>query len=508
MNKFFELGLFGAAGAAAFTAAFVTAIPADTNAPTAVNAAVANDPATTLATGLIRQNVAEYVKDSLASCLSTDSASAIAAPGTPPEQIKKILDRIDSGYYGEVPSASRAQPVDRWFNGSNPQGDPVTLTYSFPPDGIAVGGGGEQNSIFATLDGIYGSTAVWEQIFRDEFDRWSATTGVTYTQVSDDGATWLGNAPGQFDGGSGRGDIRIVMGPLDGGGGTLAFNSFPNDGDMFMDEDEFWGNSTFFRNVITHEHGHGQGLAHVCPANGTKLMEPFINTGFLGPQLDDRIAVQILYGDRFEPNQSGASSVDLPGMGLTTTGSPLVVEDVSIDVGSDEDLYRVESFGGTTLSFTVLPIGLSYPEGDQDAQCTSDRTFDSEAVADLRARILDPVFNVVETIDLTGAGDFETISNFELDQAGDYFISVSSNNNFPSNDAQLYRLTVSTTGGGGPANPGDLTGDGCVSSADLGVILSAWGSTSSPSVDLDNDGVVGSGDLGIILSGWTGFPCN
>ncbi len=42
--------------------------------------------------------------------------------------------------------------------------------------------------------------------------------------------------------------------------------------------------------VITHEIGHGIGLGHVQPVDGSKLMEPFVNLGFYyGVQLDDQL---------------------------------------------------------------------------------------------------------------------------------------------------------------------------------------------------------------------------
>ena len=51
--------------------------------------------------------------------------------------------------------------------------------------------------------------------------------------------------------------------------------------------------------------------------------------------------------------------------------------------------------------------------------------------------------------------------------------------------------------------PGDLNGDDRVDSADLGLLLAAYGDTNSP-YDLNDDGVVDSSDLGILLGGWTG----
>ncbi len=57
---------------------------------------------------------------------------------------------------------------------------------------------------------------------------------------------------------------------------------------------------------------------------------------------------------------------------------------------------------------------------------------------------------------------------------------------------------------GAPTCAGDLDGDGQVDGADLGVLLSAWGST-DPLADLDGEGVVDGADLGVLLSAWG--PC-
>lgn len=50
----------------------------------------------------------------------------------------------------------------------------------------------------------------------------------------------------------------------------------------------------------------------------------------------------------------------------------------------------------------------------------------------------------------------------------------------------------------------DLTGDGVVGSADLGLLLGAWGLTIDQS-DLNGDGVVNAGDLAVLLGAWG--PC-
>ena len=49
--------------------------------------------------------------------------------------------------------------------------------------------------------------------------------------------------------------------------------------------------------------------------------------------------------------------------------------------------------------------------------------------------------------------------------------------------------------------PGDINGDGQVNGADLGMMLSAWGSSHAAS-DLNHDGVVNGADLGLLLAQW------
>jgi subtilisin family serine protease len=64
----------------------------------------------------------------------------------------------------------------------------------------------------------------------------------------------------------------------------------------------------------------------------------------------------------------------------------------------------------------------------------------------------------------------------------------------------------------GPLAPrsGDVNGDGCVNSADLGLVLAAFGQQpQSPGlhlVDLDGDFVVGASDLGMLLALWSSCP--
>lgn len=57
-----------------------------------------------------------------------------------------------------------------------------------------------------------------------------------------------------------------------------------------------------------------------------------------------------------------------------------------------------------------------------------------------------------------------------------------------------------------PDCPGDLNGDGLVSTADLLVLLSAFGSVATGPVDFNGDGIVGTGDL-LVFLGLFGGDC-
>ena len=239
---------------------------------------------------------------------------------------------------------------DRWSTtatngGGLGQGDPMTLTWSIVPDGTSIFGyNGEPTSpsnLRAWLNGIYGSQAVWLPIFEGVFDRWSELNGVTYVyEPNDDGSPWTSTniASGVL---GVRGDVRISGHFIDGNSNVLAYNFFPNFGDMVLDTGDNTYNNTsnnslILRNILAHEHGHGLGLSHVCPVNQTKLMEPFLATAFDGPQFDDILATNRGYGDALESNDTpGAAS----NLGSIAFGNGVALDTVSVDDNSDTDVY-------------------------------------------------------------------------------------------------------------------------------------------------------------------------
>lgn len=423
---------------------------------------------------------------------------ALFAPGTPWERVEEVTAAL----HGDENLRFSLQG-STWFG----QGNSGTLTYSFPPDGLTIpaaiqGEPTAPNEIHARLNTIFasqGGEPFWKDLFKQVFDRWTEITGVEYIEVSDDGASWGSS------GSATRGDIRIVMKPIDGAGGVLAYNRFPNGGgDMVLDRAENWGstfaNYRFFRNIVSHEHGHGLGFLHVCPAVGEKLMEPFLNTSFDGPQLDDIRAGIFNYGDRNSPNQSAGQATSLGALNIDDSAT---MEEVGLRNNNDVDYYSFTAPSGALATITVSPIGVTYVQGPQTQQCDGGNSFNALTIMDLQFSLRDSNDNVLASVNQTGFGEAEELVEFDLPGAGEYFIRVSAADS--NGVAQVYTMDVALSGLPAEPCPADITGDGQVGSADLAIVLGEWGEMGSIA-NISGSGQVGSGDLAIVLGNWGACP--
>lgn len=339
------------------------------------------------------------------------------------------------------------------------QGDPITLTWSILPDGVSIpgDGAGEATSpsrLRQRLNALYGSEAVWLPIISQMFERWGQLVGVKYIyEPNDDGAVFP-NTPGAL---GVRGDVRIGGHPIDGNSNVLAYNYFPDSGDMVIDTDDNFfndvsGNSRRLRAVLSHEHGHGLGLKHVCPVNSTKLMEPYISHTISDPQQDDVYSGQRHYGDRLEHNDTASTATAL---GTLASGQHFV-DDVGLDADGDVDFYRFGVSGGSlALSVTARPVGSSYLEGGQnaDGSCSSGVTYNSAAVLDLRLEVRNSNGStVLASANANGVGAAETISGLQLPAGGGpFFVRVSAVNK--TNNNQLYRLEMALAEMAPPSPP-------------------------------------------------------
>lgn len=427
------------------------------------------------------------------------AAAACFAPGTDPAYMEAFWNEF-----------LRAQGIDpfldfnlgsRW-NGNSLQGTPFTLTYSFPSDSLGGISGGQtsQNVLNAKFVQWFGSVQNGKNLMRQMFDRWEQLSGARYIEIGDD------NAPWGSGGSASRGDIRIVSITIDGPGNTLAFNFFPNNGDMVFDSADNFGNTSnsfrFFRNVAAHENGHGMGIQHVCPQNGSKLMEPAANTNFDGPQHDDIRAMQRHYGDTLEDNNNAAQATVVPTL---TIGTPLIQRDVSIDnqvqgANIDVDWYRFTLPSAAQVSIQLQPVGFSYMSTTQSGQsCPTGNTIDSKAILNLAFDIVgSDGSTVLTTVDNTTFGQNEDLTDFTL-PAGVFYMVVRADVVAQATlPPQMYQFIVNTALA--PC-PGDANGDRIVNFTDLNIVLGQFGQ-SGPGLqgDLNGDGFVNFTDLNIVLS--------
>ena len=348
------------------------------------------------------------------------------------------------------------------------QGSPTTLTWSIVPDGTDANGGAGfvPSNMIAVFDNLFNeanagtadlTNRFWHGLMVQSFDRWGELSGLDYVyEPNDDGATNFG-AGGVV---GVRGDVRIGGFNIDGGGGTLAFNTFPNNGDMACDTADLGSfgsagaNFRIFRNIIMHEHGHGLGFNHVDSNNSAFLMEPFIQGSFDGPQLDDIRAVHRQYGDFFEKanngqgNNSIANAIDLgtledgQNLSLGTDGASGTfvagndTDFVSVDDNGDQDFYRISVNELGFLDVTLTPVGASYNQSAQ-GQGGNNPTNPSSS-SNLTLTLLDSGGGFIALLDNTGAGSQELLVD-QFVTAGDYFIRVTGS----ANTIQLYTLLAS-----------------------------------------------------------------
>lgn len=376
-------------------------------------------------------------------CVTTDTMSVVFAAGTPRSEIDRVINRIRTAERSRRTSlnSNDYQANARWsltmFGNTGSIGTSARFGYSFVPDGTVVpdyGLGGGPSQLFGTFTSQFGSQALWQQKFRQMFDGWSNISGITYTQIPDDGAP-LHFYPGQV---GQRGDLRIACIPMT-DPFVLAYNFFPNVGDMVINANFNWAapgqDYRFLRNVLGHEHGHGMGLGHVMPMNETKLMEPVLTTAFDGPRNDDIQGCQFLYGDRVEDNDDIGHATH-----LGTASSGMTVDLLAVERPADRDWYLIEIPAGSTLSVRAEPVGEAYLVGAQGGPSPMLR--DNRRINDLRisAYQSDGV-TFIGSSNSAGLGFPETLGSIPRPTNGE--ISLKIDVSTIAEDIQRYRLVFS-----------------------------------------------------------------
>lgn len=412
------------------------------------------------------------------------------APGTPPEYVDYVSRLIFGDFLPAYDASTRWSSTSYGSTGS--RGNPIRLRWSFVPDGVrlpGLSGGSQSSNLFASMNSKFGgNTTLWQNQFINSFARWQQVAGLRYERVNDDGAVFPNSAGSAT---APRGDVRIGARPLDGASGVLAFNYFPNTGDMVLDSSENWqyssGTYRFLRNVVMHEHGHGLGLGHVIPTNETKLMEPYLSLRFDGPQDDDIRGAHRLYGDPYEPNNS-ASQATL--MDMTNTNS-ITLDLASLDRTADVDWYRIVIPDSRRLTITVTPIGATYQVGPQGGTTT---VVNTQAIQNLQLELRNSSGVLLASATSNSVGQSEQIANFVLPPAGGTFFARVYSGTSSTDNVQRYHIVVQTA----TRPAGDVDGNGCVDDADLLQVLFAFGSNNA-ATDLNGDGIVDDADLLLVL---------
>jgi hypothetical protein len=316
---------------------------------------------------------------------------------------------------------------------------PISITYSFPADGVTWGTGGSfgsgPNVLLAKLGGFFGASNVdrARELIRQSFASWRRNGGIIYTEVADDNTpetTGTGRNPA-------RGDVRIGSYSLDGFFNVLAYNNFTISGsDMNLDADDMAAGSfydstngyRFFRNTVAHEHGHGMSYIHSIPCDNTKLMEPQLSTGFDSVVNDDRRGIQRNYGDRFAGNISGATAVDFGT--LTGPNRSIIERDLSTNGttgfnGTSQDFFKFTLGSAQNVVITVDPTGGVYNTGQQSSGCTgTTASVNADQAGNLNIELRDAAgTTVLQTAASAGAGVNEVLTANGL-AAGTYTVRV------------------------------------------------------------------------------------
>ncbi|WP_035610670.1 MBG domain-containing protein [Haloferula sp. BvORR071] len=454
-------------------------------------------------------------------------------PGTPPEIVHAYM-RVEQKIQQAAGMQVQAfQLGNHWSqtatngSGQSLQGTPVTIRWSIVADGTAISGTGAgepvaPSNLRSRLTAIYGGSATgnpsaqpWFATFQTTFDNIAANTGLRFVyEPNDDGAAVASAAnPGIV---GVRGDIRISGHSIDGNSGILAYAYYPDNGDVVIDtNDSFFSTITNtsirLRNVLEHELGHALGLAHVCPVNETKLMEPYVTSAFRGSQFDDIYTFQRHYGDMLEVrpgmnnNDSMATAAPL-GLTLNTTAS---WQWLSIDDNSDSDLYSFNAASQNKITVRIIPSDPilptnptvnAYLEGPQ-ATCSTGSPFDPTNQQDLVLDLLNGSGTVVASASSRPAGQTEEIVDFQLPAPGTFYIRVRGGT---ADRAQLYRMEALL--GTAPQSP-----DVVISSTRLETESNAVGYQSVDSgetirlgITLANNGNAAINNLNATLTGPTG----
>ena len=363
----------------------------------------------------------------------------------------------------------------RWTNtasGSyaNSPGTAVTLTWSLAPDGTNIPASADHHdagtsSLISTLDDTFGAgpggndltQRPWFTFYEQAFARMSELSGVTYVYEPNDDGSSFNNAAGVL---GVRGDVRIGSTSFYSDSTILAYNFYPSVGDMVLNNKYFRASNfanpdnsyRYFRNCIMHESMHGMGIKHVQSDNAAFLIEPGHQTSFEGPQLDDILAMQRLYGDRYEKNGNNntreratqlgqltpSQSIAIGTLGDSTVVNSTDLDFVSISGTADSDYFSftIPANSIYDVNLQLTPRGTTYRTREQLDPPPAYTNFFARELNDLQLRLYNSAGALLNSSNNTPAGGDEAITR-QL-TPGTYYARISGS----IDDVQLYGLNL------------------------------------------------------------------
>lgn len=412
--------------------------------------------------GALEAKYCEEGADATIGCLDAGDAALILHPDTPPERREELLRQIEEFYATQSRGKAAYNSNNRWVQTATDVttgliGDPITLTWGFLPDGVIIpteyGSPSAPSILSAVFDTAFANPNQWKNKVRSAMSKWDEMLGSTYIEVSYDDSAFFPSSAGVL---GVRPDVRIGGKSVDGRLGIVAYNYYPNGGDMVLDVDDVTlylnplGNYTYLKNVIMHEHGHGLGLGHVLPSDQTKLMEPSVTAAYQFAQDDDIRGAQRYYGDYLENNDFPFEAAD-----LGTLVDTLIVENLSIDRGTDSDFYTVK-FLDPYIDIEVTPVGSTYLVGDEGGSPPAPVSTDS--ICDPDIRIWNGTGTTLLDSSITGAlGEVEELHGFAPPSTAAYMVEVFRK---PGTGEGIQRYTLTIVKGIPTGSPTGIAGAG------------------------------------------------
>ncbi|MBX3353874.1 MAG: hypothetical protein KF684_13155 [Phycisphaeraceae bacterium] len=429
--------------------------------------------------------------------------------------------------------AGWAQSFVRPFGSWLPPGGVPTqdLRFSFVPDGVEVPETiayfpqfpttvvvpgpnelvGRMNTVFADSGGL----SEFSQRFQAIAGAWTDETALDLRLVANQSGVDDGEALGS-PGSTRRGDIRVVARPFVSGqqsrpffvvaanegadaySGEIILNTlvYPwnlQPGQPFDPAARDYWTRVYLQNAI----GQAIGVNPHCTTVFDTMMRGLDLSAINDPVIDtpahtDILALQFMYGDAFEGNDTPATATQLVTLQSGVVSAPCVARTAggearsrcSVRNESDLDYFQVTVAAPGTLSATVTAVGLRFNYGSTcDTSSGSRRDARTRNAATLSVRILGPApatTEIASGVPVPGADGTLAIAAATVGP-GSYYVVVSASDFEPGvtnlvPTPQMYSLSVLATDAASAGDcPGDTNGDGAINFADLNTVLSNFG---------------------------------